>query len=590
MRIAVPDMKIAIPRPPEFKAVSFHVKATNDTRYQIEGILNAIGNVDEGLDRTMPGAFKKTVGDAYSRKSAQHLDYLWPYLWNHDPNEPPIGGIYESEEIRAKGDDPAGLFIKVQLIEDIQRARDVYSCFKSQAQGNTASSGLLKQSMGYKTILHEFVPEEVEGRKVNVRNLREVQVWEGSAVVFPMNDLSIVSSVKSGDPRTEKKYFQGVSLSADIDADTEDTPDIGIKTVCGSTSGPIGPRDESWDGAAAKKWIWSKALDADGKVKASVAKKYFMRVDGDPGLKGSYSYPFWIDSHISVGGVKAVAGALSGARNADAGGDTAGMRRKVAALYRRINSKYPDAPQLEVPWKSTDEELEHKDFAQHYADAMCEDLIEDFSQVLLCALCCSIYDAIKESDEGAVSDALGQFADAVEMWTTNAIQYRLPDYLENNPQVEGLLDRGNIGSYPLYYMSNRNKLAHKAGARISNATRSTIQSTIDGMHDRADQMMSDMQSHSKAIKSAADDLTQLWDEQGQDDAYAEDDGTDGNKQDALRTTQNARREPLETLTRTQPKSKPDDFTGDDLEAALASFNNLKQSLSEGKHANTARSR
>src|SRR6266568_6920418 len=100
------------------------IKATNDQKGIVEGYLNYIGNVDFGDDRTMPGAFKKTLADSYARKSAQGLDFLWPYLWNHDYSQLPPGGIFEADETKK------GLYTKTQFNLDIQSGRELYSSFK----------------------------------------------------------------------------------------------------------------------------------------------------------------------------------------------------------------------------------------------------------------------------------------------------------------------------------------------------------------------------------------------------------------------------------------------------------------------------
>jgi HK97 family phage prohead protease len=301
--------QMIVPRPPEYKSVSFRVKAVDDKRGIIRGFLNVIGNIDDGHDRTMSGAFYKTLSDAYSRKSAQHLDYLYPYLWNHDPGEPPIGGIFDADEVKAKGNEPAGLFAQVQLILDIERARDVYACFKSQEEGSSSSSGLLKQSIGYKTIRYEFVKEDGE----TVRNLIELQLWEGSSCIFPMNELAVVTDVKS-QGQNEPRFY---NLAMNTKSTTATTP-LETKTICGNTSGPIGPRDEAWDGSEAEKQIWAAAYNEDtGKINEALCRKYFMNLNGDPQKKGSWNLPFWYvgdNPHICVGAVKAIAGWVQGAR------------------------------------------------------------------------------------------------------------------------------------------------------------------------------------------------------------------------------------------------------------------------------------
>jgi len=174
MRIAKVERKIEY-----FPIIGGEIKATNDQKGITEGYLNYIGNIDFGDDRTMKGAFTKTLSDSFARKSQQGLDYLWPYLWNHDYNLIPPGGIFDGDETSK------GLYIKTQYNLDMQMGRELYSSFKMGT--------MKKQSMGYKAIVVDWVKEA--GR--SIRNLLEVAVMEGSAVVFPMNDLAVVEVVKN---------------------------------------------------------------------------------------------------------------------------------------------------------------------------------------------------------------------------------------------------------------------------------------------------------------------------------------------------------------------------------------------------------
>src|SRR5260221_3438940 len=176
MRVAKIERKIEY-----FPIIGGEIKATNDAKGIVEGYLNYIGNIDFGDDRTMKGAFKRTLTDSYARKAAQDLDFLFPYLFNHDYTQLPPGGIFDADE------DRKGLYTKTQFNLDIQMGRELYSSFK---MGTTK-----KQSMGYKAITVEYVKDEATGR--TIRNLLEVAVMEGSAVVFPMNDLAQVDTVKN---------------------------------------------------------------------------------------------------------------------------------------------------------------------------------------------------------------------------------------------------------------------------------------------------------------------------------------------------------------------------------------------------------
>jgi HK97 family phage prohead protease len=158
--------------------VGGEIKATHDRLGIIEGYLNYTGNIDYSLDRTMPGAFKRTLADSYARKAAQGGEFLFPYLWNHSHDIIPPGGIFEANE------DKKGLYTKTQLNMDIQLGREIYSSFRMGT--------LRKQSIGYRTVQSEYVKEDGQ----TIRNLLEITLLEGSAVIFPANDLATVDVVK----------------------------------------------------------------------------------------------------------------------------------------------------------------------------------------------------------------------------------------------------------------------------------------------------------------------------------------------------------------------------------------------------------
>src|SRR6266571_4946752 len=201
MRIAKVERKIEY-----FPIIGGDIKATNDAQGIIEGYLNYIGNIDYGDDMTMKGAFRKTIKDSFARKSLQDLDFLWPYLWNHDYNQLPPGGIFDADE-SAKG-----LYTKTQFNLDIQSGRDLYSSFKA--------GFLRKQSMGYKAIQVEYAKDEKTGR--TIRRLLEVAVMEGSAVVFPMNDMAQVDTVKNLNRRNFYMTGNKLLTKQDLPAITKD--------------------------------------------------------------------------------------------------------------------------------------------------------------------------------------------------------------------------------------------------------------------------------------------------------------------------------------------------------------------------------
>jgi uncharacterized protein len=143
--------------------LKFEVKEMSDEGV-FEGILSPYGNVDAGRDVVEPGAYTKTLKD---RGNAV------PMLWQHK-TEFPIGTL-ELE------DRPDGLWCRGRLAMELPKAQEAFICLK-----NRIIKGL---SIGFETI-----KDEVKG---GVRYLKEIKLYEGSIVTFPMNELAMVTAVKA---------------------------------------------------------------------------------------------------------------------------------------------------------------------------------------------------------------------------------------------------------------------------------------------------------------------------------------------------------------------------------------------------------
>lgn len=128
-----------------------------------EGLLATYGNVDLGRDLIEKGAFRKTLKDSGGEV---------PLLWSHHVDEP-IGTLQVS-------DAQDGLQVRGVLDLNVQRAREVYSLIKKRIV-----KGL---SIGF-----DSVKDSIEE---GVRHLKEIRLWEGSIVTFPMNMQALIQSVK----------------------------------------------------------------------------------------------------------------------------------------------------------------------------------------------------------------------------------------------------------------------------------------------------------------------------------------------------------------------------------------------------------
>jgi len=138
---------------------------------EFEGRLSVYNNVDQGGDLVEPGAFTKTIKERGGEV---------PLLWQHNPSVP-IGML-------SLQDRPDALWVKGQLLMDLDEAKKAYLLMKARIV-----KGL---SIGFET-----VKDSVEN---GVRRLKELKLFEGSVVTFPMNELALITNVKAA---REKKDF-----------------------------------------------------------------------------------------------------------------------------------------------------------------------------------------------------------------------------------------------------------------------------------------------------------------------------------------------------------------------------------------------
>jgi HK97 family phage prohead protease len=148
-------------------AYSREFKFANLKAGQVAGYGSVFGNVDHGLDRIEPGAF---------RKSLLEHDTI-PMLHEHRDTV----GVWSSLREDDRGLKVAG------KISDTALGRDVRTLAR-----DGAITGL---SIGYRPTKHRF-----DG---DVRVLDEVSLMEVSLVTFPMNELARVAGAKSALSRGE---------------------------------------------------------------------------------------------------------------------------------------------------------------------------------------------------------------------------------------------------------------------------------------------------------------------------------------------------------------------------------------------------
>lgn len=141
---------------------------------EIAGYASTFGNVDQGGDKVIRGAFKEAL------EKAKAQDRLIPMLWQHNQDEP-IGVWDEIVE------DRKGLRVKGRLLVD-------FDPLAQRAYGHVKAGSIGGMSIGYR-------PEPggiTEDPKVRgVYQLTKLDLREVSLVTMPMNIQARITDVKS---------------------------------------------------------------------------------------------------------------------------------------------------------------------------------------------------------------------------------------------------------------------------------------------------------------------------------------------------------------------------------------------------------
>lgn len=157
----------------------FEVKTVN-----AEGVFEGLAAtfaVDQGGDLIVRGAFERTLRERGEWR---------PVLWQHDPTQPVgLGELKESD---------AGLEVRGRLDLDVQAGRDAFSRLKKKIV-----RGL---SIGYRSL-----PDKVRFEN-GVRQLLDIDLYEISLVVFPMNSGATVTAVKSFEIRAFERLLHDAGV------------------------------------------------------------------------------------------------------------------------------------------------------------------------------------------------------------------------------------------------------------------------------------------------------------------------------------------------------------------------------------------
>lgn len=153
-----------------------------DSEGRFAGYASLFGEVDQGGDIVMPGAFTKSL--AKKGRSGVRM------LFQHDPKEP-VGVWTHLEET------PEGLWAQGRLLEGVPRSKALRALIAEKAV-----DGL---SIGFRTV--RATRESQTGR----RRLWQVDLWEISIVTFPM-----LAGARIRSPAFAQKYAPAADFADDL--------------------------------------------------------------------------------------------------------------------------------------------------------------------------------------------------------------------------------------------------------------------------------------------------------------------------------------------------------------------------------------
>jgi HK97 family phage prohead protease len=151
----------------EYKSIPTMTKSVDGRT--VTGLFAIHGNVDSYLDISHPGAFSKTIAESLPRVK---------FLWNHDMfGGPPVAKV---RSIREVGRDELPEKV-LALAPDATGAVELLVAIQEEAVD--------EMSYGYDPVKWDM--GEVNG--MQVRNLREIRLWEVSDVIFGANPATAAS-------------------------------------------------------------------------------------------------------------------------------------------------------------------------------------------------------------------------------------------------------------------------------------------------------------------------------------------------------------------------------------------------------------
>jgi len=168
----------------ETKAVALEIKADSEGR--IEGYASRFGEMDQGGDVVVKGAYAESLAGRMPKM-----------LWQHDPSQP-IGMWEQASE------DETGLYVRGRILDTVEKGREARALIEAGAIDG--------MSIGYRTL-------DADRGADGARILKQLELWEVSLVTFPMLASARVDAIKAAEMsrrEMEQKLTQDAGFSRSV--------------------------------------------------------------------------------------------------------------------------------------------------------------------------------------------------------------------------------------------------------------------------------------------------------------------------------------------------------------------------------------
>lgn len=159
----------------EFKTLPAFTKQVDGRT--VTGIFAVHGNIDSGLDMSLPGSFAKRLMDA-SRKRVR-------FLWNHNSMNPPIATIKSVREVGREELPAKVLQYAPKATGGVEVTREYYSGIPLADWVLAGIQAGDIDEMSYAYEIHEDEMQDIDGKRIRI--LKDVELFDISDVNWGMN-------------------------------------------------------------------------------------------------------------------------------------------------------------------------------------------------------------------------------------------------------------------------------------------------------------------------------------------------------------------------------------------------------------------